>query len=447
MKMLVVPPQLGAAMVAVLLLAGCSGPIELTELSQHSTASWSDIAVGQDGVLHVVFTEAPRGGNNAIYYRSSKDKGATWSASLNLTEDARDRTAGRPEVVVDEQGRVYVLWKSMKADERDSLRGSAYGAPLVARVLSGGTWSQTIPVSPHSRVRSWFLAVDPTGGVQTVWSENLVAPDGGTTIFAAVIAHAKLSGTTVSAPTDLVRKPATAVQSYHYDEYEGLRGYVDASGRPHFTATRLPAREGEEKSEVVYFDGTTDRMLFNFGNYGYYFGYYGNMPELLVDAKGKEHILIGDARGDRKRVLDFDPAAPGTPVVVREAPVVEGELRTFQAVQGTDGRLAALMTFRDGAEFDVEYDLWVSTYENGKWSTAQNVTRNADRGEYKESGDQRGPNGTRVSVSYKPNHASGVFDEDGELNLSLVNMEVVSASINDTGSGVVGNPKVFFGKL
>ena len=34
MKMLVVPPQLGAAVVAVLLFAGCSGPIELTELSQ-----------------------------------------------------------------------------------------------------------------------------------------------------------------------------------------------------------------------------------------------------------------------------------------------------------------------------------------------------------------------------------------------------------------------------
>lgn len=472
-------PALALAAVLPLALSGCPdlsmGPDpatgaaeqglsrDLTLLSEHDAANWSDLAVGTDGTLHAVFQDTPKGGVAGIYHRASSDGGASWSAPHRLNE--RDHHAGVPRVAVDGQGRLYAFWKDMSAHEGgwmaagtgDSLAGGPYGRPLMARVLDGGTWSEPFRVSASAQVVSWFPAVDPAGAVHVVWAENIKSPNGYQTTNPALVLQARVAGAQAEAPKEVYRgKPDGVPEDYdgtawYYESLLGLRGYVDAQGVAHWVAARRGGRADE--TELAHWNGTAFQKLMSYDAYAG--GIYYNPPELVLDASGREHVLVQDGKGERKGLLDF-LVGEATPRVVRQAQDATGELKTFQVARGRDGRLAAMMAFRDTNAPGSEFDLFVSRYEGGDWTPAVNVTSNAQRGTYKEFGDRA--DGTQVSTTYEPAFSAGVFDAQGRLNLALVNQEKLYVNTTRTGTymgepvratdgGVVALPKVFFVRL
>lgn len=435
-------------------------PLPFTKLSELDTARFADTAIGADGTLHVIFSEQPRGGKAMVFYRASTDGGATWSPTLNLSEVDRGRAAGVPHIAVDKQGRVYAAWKAMKESvTEDSLRGGAYGAPLVFRVLEGGQWSDLKTVDTNGLVRSWFMAVDPTGQAHVVWVENGIAAGGYKTILASRFAQATLTGTTVGPEKELLAAaPANPDDSGHLwrlPDYGGVRGYVDATGTAHWSAYKVPVDKGEEAAMLVLWDGKRERESIKYADYASFVGPYYNPPELVVDAQGDEHVLLQDAKGATPGLLDLR-LKTGQPAVVH-ATAPKSEFKTFQVVKGQRGEVAALMTYKDAAAAKPTFDLFVSRLESGAWTKPVNVTNNALRASYKEIRGS-GANSAEVSVSYEPSYASGAFDAAGRLNLVMVNDEKASISTNSLGAydgdlvnvvqgGLVVNPQVLFIKL
>lgn len=436
-------------------LVDASGkPLDLAKLSQFDTAKWSSMAIGADGTLHAVFTETPKGGHAGVYYRASTNGGATWSAPVNLMDADRSHDAGVARLVVDGAGRVYALWKVMpdgSGPGSDSLSGGAQGAPLRLRVLNGGTWSDPVQVDANKQVRSWFATVDPAGQVHVVWSENLVADTGYQTIFAARVMQTQLTGTTVAAAKQLIQATPSNADArpdlWYLASYLGLRGYVDAQGTAHFSAYKIEPRGDEQDANEIVWNGTAESPQFRYGDYAIFTGPYYNPPELVRDDAGTEHLLVQDAHGDRKGVLDFAVGSK-TPTVVRQAKDATGDVKTMQVIAGPQGRLAALVTLRDASKSD--YDLFVSRYDGGRWNEGVNVTNNAVRGTFKTFKDS-----TQVSTTYEPSFGAGAFGAGGQLNLVLVNDERASISTNEATvygdtykqGAIVANPNVYFVKL
>lgn len=477
-------PLLAAGLLLPLALAGCpdmpldadpgqaaSGldaegkPVAFPLLSEHDAAGWSDVAIAPDGTLHVVYSDTPKGGESTIYHRSSQN-GATWSEPLRLS--VRDQAAGRPRIAIDGQGRLYAFWKDMDenggdwmtAGGRDSLRGGPYGRPLMGAVMANGAWSAPFQVSETIQVVSWFPSVDPNGKLHLVWTEAIQAPNGYQTTDPALVMQATLSGSTVESRQELYRAEPNAPAGYdgtawYYEKNDSLRGYVGADGVARWVTAQTPGTGDTDETMVMYWDGTQHTPLFKYYAYaGDVDGYY-NPPELVLDATGQAHVLIQDTKGDREAVLDF-ALGSDTPKTVREAPDVSGKLRTFQVARGPNGELAAMMTFRDKVAADTEYELFVSRYQDGAWTTATNVTNNAARGSYKEFGTQT--DGVQSSTAYEPAFAAAAFDAQGRLNMAMVNMEKIYTNIANTGThlgeavtvnqgGVVALPKVFFVRL
>lgn len=435
-------------------------PLPFTKLSELDTARFADTAIGADGTLHVIFSEQPKGGKATVFYRASTDGGANWSPTLNLSEVDRGRAAGVPHIAVDKQGRVYAAWKAMNESvTEDSIRGGAYGAPLVFRVLEGGRWSDLKTADTNGLVRSWFLAVDPTGQAHAVWVENGIAADGYKTIAAARFAQATLSGTTVGPEKELYAPPPADATASGYlwrlPNYGGLRGYVDAAGTAHWSAYKVAADKSEEDAMLVLWDGKAERESIKYADYASFVGPYYNPPELVLDAQGDEHVLLQDVKGAKPALLDLR-LKTGLPGVVH-AVAPKSEFKTFQVVKGPRGEVAALMTYKDATAAKPTFDLFVTRLEGATWTLPVNVTNNAARASYKEIRGT-GANSAEVSVSYEPSYASGVFDAQGRLNLVMVNDELASVSTNSLGAydgelvnvvqgGLVVNPQVLFIKL
>ena len=99
-------------------------------------------------------------GKNQVYFSRSTDRGATWSAPMNISADP-DRNH-YPEMVVDAAGNINVIW-------------SRSGGLWFRRSTNGGdTWSQTVQVSETGRNTYWSrLAVDPSGNIKILWRSNM----------------------------------------------------------------------------------------------------------------------------------------------------------------------------------------------------------------------------------------------------------------------------------
>jgi hypothetical protein len=93
-------------------------------------------------VIHVAFVEQHHTTYAyAVYYRESRDGGATWSAAKNLSEDMVGLNTGRCTVLVDGQNRTYVIWRAgREASFPVSAEPSSRGSPtnLVYRCYAGG---------------------------------------------------------------------------------------------------------------------------------------------------------------------------------------------------------------------------------------------------------------------------------------------------------------------
>jgi hypothetical protein len=433
-------------------------------LSELKNATFTDVAIGKDGTIHALFRDTGTGeGGEKVYYRSSSD-GVTWSPIVNLMADDRVRGAGFLRLVADGAGRIYAFWK---ASEYSGLgwdifpAGSLYGGSLICRVLENGAWSAPLTIGPEKAVYSWFPAVTPSGQLYVVYNEGAQLADGsrGDYVASGVIQKAKLTGTTLEAPVEVMRSAGTmpdyrGTPTPYFNGYEGLRGYVDDAGTPHFVSEQLLAAKTNNIENIMLYDGKAERTFLALNQVTTANRFYRHPPQLLPDAKGGEHVLLLDEKGDRPAVVDLDPAGtrPRTPVFSLAA--VGDTLQTFQVMQGAGGRMAAFMIVKSGDQPD---DLYVSTYNGAAWDPAVNVTQNNTRSDSFSS--SRGV-GDRLDASFKwyAGYAAGAYDAQNRLNLVFTNAQGTSFVDTTTRSSTTGPvqssfaggnawPYVFFTRL
>ncbi len=443
------PRRFVACLSAVLLSAGCSESVpELTHVSGQDGAVYTDLAAAKDGTLHLLYVEDVPSGPQELFHRVSDDGGESWSKPVQLSVDADNdgQGVGFARLVVDGQGRAYAVWKDDVSDG-DNPAGEIYDGTLVYRALVGGQWSPTVRLSGVKLAYSWFPAVAPDGTAHVVWSEPVeqIALTNNLSWEAGHIQQVTLQGAQASAPRTVLQAPPTPRNGYnHYDGYEALRGYVDAQGRPHFTAVKMLTASGSnEPREIVHFDGTTERKLFDSFRFtpSSYSHFRTNAPALFVDKAGKDHVLIADLRSPKGALLDF-AVGSDTPTVVHQlaAEAPSSELRGFQLWPHADGTVTVLVAMHDGGSSSDPYDAFSVRFDGSAWQAPSNVTQNALRDELQESSTEY-TGYSRFSARYG---AAALVD--GELALALVNTEIQTLE-NETAYASWSATRAYFTRV
>jgi hypothetical protein len=109
------------------------------------------LAVGPDGVLHVVYSYDPDGYDTGdvvdVFYRRSTDNGATWSPEIRLNDDATQTDQWFPTLSVGPTNKVIATWYDRRLDTSENYMFDYYGC------LSGDggvTWGSNIRISDVS---------------------------------------------------------------------------------------------------------------------------------------------------------------------------------------------------------------------------------------------------------------------------------------------------------
>src|SRR5262249_42250862 len=136
--------------------------------------------------IHVVWEDDTLG-NLDIFYSHSADGGTTFSAPVNVSNDAADSAS--PQVAADSAGNVFVVWESDTGTlgvlfSRSLDGGNTFSAPTMLSTNTGGS------VSPQ-------LAVDPTGNISVVWEDDILSSSD------ISFSHSQDHGATFSAPKSL----------------------------------------------------------------------------------------------------------------------------------------------------------------------------------------------------------------------------------------------------
>ena len=208
--------------------------------------------------------------------------------------------------------------------------GSRYN--LVYRVLDGGHWSKLTsishpctPAKQNDGMATWFAAVDPQGVVQAAWNvyqfpyhpewfNGQPIYDGRSLIYAAA-----LNGAVPTHPREAYRCPVKAVTFnaafQKTDDFDVINGYFDGTGGPHFITT---VYDGEFRK------GGTSLALVESGKQvpaidlpGAESQVWMNRPTLLLDAKGRQHVIAFYNGGETPAVKDFLIGHTDEPTVIR----------------------------------------------------------------------------------------------------------------------------------
>ncbi|MGA2583481.1 MAG: sialidase family protein [Tepidisphaeraceae bacterium] len=463
---LVVKDSSGAPMVADKTGKGIDG----IKLSQHDTLIASpSIAVAPDGTIHVAFMEKHRTTYaDAIYHRSSSDGGKTWTEAKNLSEDMPGIDVGRCQVLVDSQNRVYVIWRSALATNWMITPDPAGGATnLWFRELEGGNWSSIKPIgvtcdqaTQLNAVFCFFAAIDAAGHAQVLWNvmpdkwhpETLLRNGHSNGVGNGLVFQSTLDGATASDPREVflpvVTPAANAWGSPSCDGLDTMNGYVDAAGAAHFVALAAMPMYGLPQHPAHY-------ELIENGKAGQSiqlpdlsFHAARDIPTLLVDAKGKQHVIALFLAGEHPNIRDYLLGSDAEPAVIRAAVGLNGTIAGFQAYQGPGGRMVVIMQMNDtGAEGSAENYVSISTGD-GKWSPAVNVTDNAGRNTY-VSRDTSAESQVALQTGADPGPGAAAFDHDGHLLLLAVKDEFsivhsVAFGVEIAGGGGSKTPTLRF---
>jgi hypothetical protein len=407
-----------------------AGPAELNKLSEHGATAVSDIVRAPDGTLHALYLEEHSTHHrHQVYHRASTDGGRSWSTIQNLTEDAPEARAGMVRLAVDGQGRVYAFywlhpsWASAAAGV--NIGGSELEkGTLTYKVFEGGGWSDAMVVGRENQTYSWFPATDPTGQLHVLWVEN--STDGQYDFKAGRIMQASVNGGAVADAQQLHEaslvpySPGSEV--VYQDSFQGLRGYVDATGTAHWIASRKPHDGIAEKREIVYSAGDEPTALFPESRFDGVYLFLRQPPQLIRDAKGQDHVLLIDGGGERPAVKDF--AVPGGQVaaVLSQATDPKGRVLSFQATAGADGKALAFVGLNDTGATGAE-DMFLVRFDGRQWGAPSNVTQN----EARAARQNRVTGDTVLALTrFVPRFGAGILGPDGKASLVLVNDELTS---------------------
>jgi hypothetical protein len=448
-------------------------PIAGFKLSQHDMLIGSpSIVVAPDGVIHVAFVEQHSTTfAYAIYHRSSADGGKTWTEAKNLSEDMPNIAVGRCQVLADSGNRVYVIWRAGFAVNWAAAIYPHSGGTrtnLWFRVLEGGKWSKIKPIHPpgtpetqgYAGSISYFAAVDAAGHAQVLWNTTpdqshpeVVNPVMGNPhwlyngIGNGQVFQAALDGSSVSAPREVFMPVVGGLQEKegYCDGLDTLNGYVDSAGAAHFVAAVLSVHNsvsGKSRYEVIE-NGKAGQII-DLPELSFHAWY--DMPTLLVDAKGRQHVIALYIAGEHPNFRDYLIGSDDEPTVILAAKGIKGICDGFQAYQGPGGRMAVIMQTRTGDMADLG-DTWVSMSDGTQWSPPVCVTNNAARQQW-ASVNTGAIGSVGHGTAYHPGPGAAAFDYEGHLVLVLVNGKRGSFGSSIGGvlvaSGSSESPMLFF---
>jgi len=448
-------------------------PIAGFKLSQHDMLIGSpSIVVAPDGVIHVAFVEQHSTTfAYAIYHRSSADGGKTWTEAKNLSEDMPNIAVGRCQVLADSGNRVYVIWRAGFAVNWAAAIYPHSGGTrtnLWFRVLEGGKWSKIKPIHPpgtpetqgYAGSISYFAAVDAAGHAQVLWNTTpdqshpeVVNPVMGNPhwlyngIGNGQVFQAALDGSSVSAPREVFMPVVGGLQEKegYCDGLDTLNGYVDSAGAAHFVAAVLSVHNsvsGKSRYEVIE-NGKAGQII-DLPELSFHAWY--DMPTLLVDAKGRQHVIALYLAGEHPNFRDYLIGSDDEPTVILAAKGIKGICDGFQAYQGPGGRMVVIMQTRTGDMADLG-DTWVSMSDGTQWSPPVCVTNNAARQQW-ASVNTGAIGSVGHGTAYHPGPGAAAFDHEGHLVLVLINGKRGSFGSSIGGvlvaSGSSETPMLFF---
>ena len=130
-----------------------------------------DVVVGAAGDIHVAWTEY----EGALWYRSSKDEGETFSQHVRIAGD-RGAPARAPSLAVAADGRVHLAWTVRE--------GESAGIRVATSADRGATFNApAMLIGTDSRADAPRLAVDGEGTTHLVYAEDPPEPEAGSYVL------------------------------------------------------------------------------------------------------------------------------------------------------------------------------------------------------------------------------------------------------------------------
>lgn len=133
-------------------------PVNVSSSTIKSTMA--DLAIGNDGNIHVVWSEWwDPDLDHDIYYSYSTDNGNTWSIIENVCDDSHISVG--PQIVVDRLNTVHIFWDD-----------GYWSTPILWTYDSSGIWTEPIDIAEGSPGGEYLTAeIDSTNRIWVFWHE------------------------------------------------------------------------------------------------------------------------------------------------------------------------------------------------------------------------------------------------------------------------------------
>jgi hypothetical protein len=220
------------------------------------------LAVSPGGQLHAVWQDRRGGAQAHLYYASSADGGASWSANMPVTAALATRSHTEPSLAVASDGGLALAWRA---------RGAS-GSVIYYSQRGAAGWSAPVPLSsgPVNTERGLpRLAFDREGGLLAAWEDQRAGDSAIYTARRASGAAAWGADAPASPGGVAARRPSlgAAADGALYIAYEGAPGIYLMRSTDGGATWGQPRRADDG-------DGT------HFTN-----------PRVAIDARGRVHCI------------------------------------------------------------------------------------------------------------------------------------------------------------
>jgi len=410
------------------------------KLSQYDKAGGSACVITPDGTWHAVFQERSDYGKPVfIFHRFSRDNGATWSATENISNDGSGNGAGFPKLVRDTQGNVYAAWirfggdGSAVTDVTLDGPGGYRAGTLTLRRWSGGHWGPLQTLGTARKVASFCFFSGADGAPHVLWMD-----EGG------VMAQAASGG----GNNGMVAPAADIPMDNPLQHPSGLSAMSSSRGNLMFTAER----KFDNMQQLVFWSSGGLRVLASDPKYETR-NNFNHPAQMFADRGGRLHVIYEPhpKLTERQELWDIDPAS-GRHQVIFTGRTGEETIQSFQ-VAAENGVAQVIMEWSAKPAIVAQSTELVALSFNGTWSEARGLTGNS-RAEKFFFKDMPLASDIAMSTNYHAKHASAAMDTDGKVHL-LGTIEALSTfgssslerlggrNYKVTSVGSVGQPSLY----